>query len=139
MRGLSDVMERSHAVIQLSGNTHTMRTLLSMMSFLLLMMPGAYAQDDPTTTMDALVTVRIDGWDEAQWARINAQVVKEGNMYVEYYCLRTGVLVLRIQPVQANEKADVMAIVKRLLRDAGWKGPVEFLDVHVQQHGGSKC
>ena len=116
-----------------------MRTWLSIVAFLCLLIPGAIAQEGPTTTMDALATVRLDGLDEAQWTRINSQVLKEGNMHVEYYCLRTGVLVLRIQPVQVHEKADVMAIVKRKLRDAGWKGPVEFLDIHVQQHGGSKC
>lgn len=116
-----------------------MRTWLSIVAFLCLLIPGAIAQEDPVSTMDALATVRLDGLDEAQWTRINSQVLKEGNMHVEYYCLRTGVLVLRIQPVQVHEKADVMAIVKRMLRDAGWKGPVEFLDIHVQQHGGSKC
>lgn len=116
-----------------------MRSLFMMALFLGSLSSTVQAQEEHGVAMDAMVTLHIGGLNDAGWARINAQVHKERNINVEYVCLRTGVVVLRMQPVQVQEKADVMAIVKRVLRDAGWRGPVEFLDIHVEQHGGSKC
>lgn len=116
-----------------------MRSLLTLTVLLMLMIPHALAQEEHGGAMDAMVTLHMGGLDDAGWARVNAQVRKERNMNVEYFCLRTGVVVLRIQPIQVQEKADVMAIVKRMLRDAGWRGPIDFLDIHVEQQGGSKC
>lgn len=98
------------------------------------------AQDAPDlNALNAMVTVRIKGMDESLWTRVNARVAKELNMNVEYSCITTGIIVLRMQNVTATEKSDVMTIVKRVLHEAGVKGKVEFLDVQVQPAPGSRC
>ena len=70
---------------------------------------------------------------------ISARVARETNMNIEYSCVRTGVLVLHIQPVQVSEKADVMALVRRVLQEAAVKGKIDFLDIHVDEEGWNKC
>ncbi len=96
-------------------------------------------QDVPETTVDAIVTLRIDGLDHDGLVAISARVARETNMNIEYSCVRTGVLVLHIQPVQVSEKADVMALVRRVLQEAAVKGKIDFLDIHVDEEGWNKC
>ncbi len=98
------------------------------------------AQDEPAgQTLNALVTVQVSGMDEALWTKISARVAKDPNANVEYSCTTTGVIVLRLQKLTVTEKADVMAIVKRMLHEAGVKGQVDFLDVHVEPGVGNRC
>lgn len=98
------------------------------------------AQDDVGgTPLNAMVTVRISDLDEALWPKVNARVAKEPNMNVEYSCITTGIIVLRMRSIRAAEKSDVIILVKRILREAGVKGTIEFLDVHVEEGDGNKC
>lgn len=98
------------------------------------------AQDEPGgTPLNAMVTVRISDLDEALWPKVNARVAREPNMNVEYSCITTGIIVLRMRGIRAVEKADVIILVNRILREAGVKGTIEFLDVNVEEGDGNKC
>ena len=98
------------------------------------------AQDEPAgQTLNAIVTVQVSGMDEALWTKINARVAKDANANVEYSCTTTGIIVVRLQKLTVTEKADVMAIVKRMLHEAGVKGQIDFLDVHVEPGVGNRC
>lgn len=98
------------------------------------------AQDEPgSTPLNAMVTVRVKDLDETLWTKVNARIAKETNMNVEYSCINTGIIVLRLQHVTATEKADVITIVKRVLHEAGVKGTIEFLDVQVRTGPDNRC
>src|SRR5690349_20977280 len=98
------------------------------------------AQHEPGgTTLNAMVTVRVGGLDDALWSKVNARVTKEPNTNVEYSCIATGIIVLRMRNLGVTEKSDVMAIVKRILHEAGVKGQIDFLDVHVEPGDGNRC
>lgn len=98
------------------------------------------AQDEPAgATLNAMVTVQISDLNEALWPKVNARVAKEPTMNVEYSCFTTGIIVLRMRGLTVTEKSDVIAIVKRILREAGVKGTIEFLNVHVEEGDGNKC
>jgi hypothetical protein len=98
------------------------------------------AQDEPPgAEVDAFVTFRVEGMTTADWTQIAGRVSKEHTMTVEYSCTRTCVIVLRIQQAQIADKADIIALVKRIVREAGVKGNIDFLDIHVEPHGGDKC
>ncbi|MBS1583196.1 MAG: hypothetical protein JST66_13440 [Bacteroidetes bacterium] len=98
------------------------------------------AQTDPgTVTVNAIVTVRVGSLSEAVWAAVAARISAEDKVDVEYSCTATGIIVMRLQHVAASEKADVMAVVKRLLHEGGVKGNIEFLDVHVFLEGADRC
>lgn len=86
-----------------------------------------------------MVTVRVDGLDDVLWQKVSARVGKEGNMNIEYSCVPTGIIVLRMRNVNATERSDVMTIVKRLLHEAGVKHQIDFLDVHVETGEGNRC
>lgn len=101
---------------------------------------SSVAQDDPGgQTLDAMVTIQVKGLDDALWSRLSARISKEPHANVEYACVTTGVVVLRLQKLTVTEKADVMAIVRRILGEAGVKGAVEFLDIHVEPAMGNRC
>lgn len=112
---------------------------------LLLALLGSFAlrvsaqEEVPGNAVDAIVTMHIDDLTEAQWAHLAARVGREPSMSVEYNCMRTCVVVLRMQQLHVSEKADVMQLVKHLLKEAEVPGAVRFLDVHVEQQGGNKC
>lgn len=118
-----------------------MRTLLILLSFLgsFLVMPALAQDEPPGAEVDAFVTFRVEGMTADDWAHIAGRVAKEATMNVEYSCTRTCVIVLRIQPAQIADKADIIALVKRIVREAGVKGNIDFLDIHVEPHGGDKC
>lgn len=116
------------------------RTILLFLLFVCAAAPKLVAQQDvPETTVDAIVTLRIDALDHDGLVAISARVARETNMNIEYSCVRTGVLILHIQPVQVSEKADVMALVRRVLQEAAVKGKIDFLDIHVDEEGWNKC
>lgn len=93
---------------------------------------SAFAQNDaPTVLTEAFVTVRIDGLDHADMARLVNGIGKEQNARIEYSCVRSGVVVLFLNALPASERADVIAVVKRLIQKAGLKGNVDFLDVYT--------
>lgn len=117
-----------------------MRRLLLALVLLTSVMLPSWAQDDaPGNTIEAIVTMHINDLTNAQWDQLVARIGREPTMTVEYNCLRTCVVVLRMQRAQASEKADVMQVVKRLLKEAAVPGAVQFLDVHVEPQGGNKC
>lgn len=122
------------------GNHNAMNKLLISFLFLAFVLPVAHAQDDmPGTITDALVTIHIDGFDEAGWAGISSRVGREADVNIEYGCIRSGIVVLHFSALRTSDKADVIAVVKSLLHEAGIKGAVEFLDVHVEEKAGNKC
>ncbi|MEO8589402.1 MAG: hypothetical protein ABI432_08550 [Flavobacteriales bacterium] len=98
------------------------------------------AQTEPGgTRLNAMVTVRVSGMDEALWSKVNARVMKEPNANVEYSCIATGIIVLRMRNLAITEKSDVMALVRRILTEAGVKGQIDYLDVHVEPGDGNRC
>ena len=109
----------------------------------LLLLPIAVstrAQDEPGgTPLNAMVTVQISDLDAALWPKVNARIAREQNMNVEYSCLTTGMIVLRMRNIKVAERSDVIILVKRILREAGVKGTIEFLNVHVEEGDGNKC
>ena len=118
-----------------------MRQLLVILALITGAIPfSTYAQDDvPSSTTETLVTLRVEGLDDVGLARIETRISKEPNANMEYSCLATGVVVLHFRSLPATEKADVIATVKRMLTQAGITGPVEFLNVHMEQGAGNKC
>jgi hypothetical protein len=117
-----------------------MSRLLVLLTFLFCSSFVTKAQDDtPGTNVEAIVTMHIADLTNAQWGQLTARIGKEPSMNVEYNCLRTCVVVLRMQHLQASDKADVIQVVKRLLKEAAVPGAVQFLDVHVEPEGGNKC
>ncbi len=117
-----------------------MRRLIVLLAFLTSVVLASRAQDDsPGSAVEAIVTMHITDLTNAQWGQLAARIGKEPSMTVEYNCLRTCVVVLRMQRVRASDKADVIQLVKRILKEAAVPGAVQFLDVHVEQQGGNKC
>lgn len=117
-----------------------MHKWMALLAALLFLPLTSVAQvDAPPSTVDAFVTVRIEGLDPSGMERLNAQVAKDRAVNIEYHCLRSGVVVLHMAPVQASERADVITLVRRLLGEAGIAGKTDFLDVHIGSVNANKC
>jgi hypothetical protein len=93
----------------------------------------------PAANSDVLVVLKIDGLNDEMLARVSAQVGKQRNYTLEYSCVWSDVLVLRMSDVNANERGDVVTLCRRLLTSAGIEKGVEFLHVHVEPKGLNKC
>ena len=121
-------------------NDRTMRTLFLFVLFVGLFGPASFAQGDvPSSGTDGLVTVRVEGFDDAGLARIAARIAKEQQVSLEYTCLRSGIVVLHFQALQVSERADVITVVKRLFQQAGITGAIDFLDIHLERSALNKC
>lgn len=113
---------------------------IALLAALVFVPRSSNAQSDaPPSTVDAFVTVRIEGLDQGGMERLNTQVATDRAVNIEYHCLRSGVVVLHMAPVQASERADVITLVRRLLGEASITGKTEFLDVHVGSVNANKC
>lgn len=98
------------------------------------------AQEEPRgPSINAIVTIRVNGMNEAQWREVSARVGREAHVNIEYSCTASGVMVLRLRQIAATERSDVMTLVKGLLHEAGVKGHIDFLDVHVEPGDGNRC
>jgi hypothetical protein len=110
-----------------------------------LLLVTAFAQrspaqnDAPDAGTEAIVTLHIDGLDDATWSALTKRVGRESNSNFEYSCLRAGVVVLRMQHLSVTEKGDVITIVRGMLNDSGIRSGVEFLNVHIERQGWGEC
>lgn len=95
--------------------------------------------DAPASGADAYITILIPDLTADEWQHLQERVGKEREANIEYGCLTTGVVVLRLQHLQVSEKGDVIAVVNRILNDAHVKGTARYLDVHVEPQSGNKC
>ena len=110
-----------------------------LLPFLLSVQPASAQEGAPAAALEAFVTVRIERLDANAWSSAEKRISKEPSTNVEYVCLHAGVLVLRMRDLRVTEKADIQALVKRLLHEGGVKGSIEFLDVHVERQGPDRC
>lgn len=132
----------AHAVrAQLSEKTCPMfRSLLLTLLLLTLLSNRAVAQEDvPGAQVEALVTLRLEGTTDQMLSTLRTQVGKEPGTTLEYTCVRSGIVILYMRSLSVTEKADVLAVVKRILREAGIRAAIDFLDVHVELAAGNKC
>jgi hypothetical protein len=112
----------------------------------LLLLPVLFAfnrttaqSDVPPAALEAFVTVRIDKLDAPTWSALEKRIAREEATNVEYVCLHAGVLVLRMRDLRVTDKADITALVKRLLHEGGVKTAIDLLDVHVERQGPDRC
>lgn len=110
-----------------------------LLPYLLSVQPALAQEDAPASALEAFVTVRIDGLDANTWATAEKRIAKETATNVEYVCLHAGVVVLRMRDLRVTDKADITALVKRLLHEGGVKTSIDLLDVHVERQGPDRC
>lgn len=93
----------------------------------------------PDAGYEAIVTIHVSDLSAEGWNAVSVRIGKEPGANIEYSCARAGILVLRMQHLAVTEKVDVMTIAQRLLREAGVKGEVEFLNVFMSQQDWGEC
>ncbi len=113
-----------------------MKTIkLLIVSILLLFTTLAVAQDKAT----AWVTLKFDQITLEQYNDIATRMGKDNNSNVEYYCLESGVLVIKLQEIGVQEKADVKLIVARKVKSK-LVTTYKVIDIHLKKNAGvTKC
>jgi hypothetical protein len=108
---------------------------------LILLCSTAFTQANTTapTQYDAMVVVHVEGMDDAMLAALAKHVGAERNMTLEYSCTWAGIVVLHYTNTSTAEKADVITITMRHLREAGITAGVEVEHVEVRAVGAGKC
>lgn len=95
--------------------------------------------DGPPQQYDALVVVHIEDFGDAQLAALSRHIGSERGLGLEYACTWAGIVVLRFEGTSAGDRADVITLVDRHLREAGITKGIEVKHVHVRATGAGKC
>jgi len=122
-----------------SNGTNMRHFLLSLLLISVFAFRVGAQTDAPAAGADAYLTLLIPDLTADEWQRLQARIGQEREANIEYGCLTTGVVVLRLQHLQVSEKGDVIAVMNRILNDAHVKGTARYLDVHVEPQSGNKC
>lgn len=93
----------------------------------------------PVANSDVLVVLKIDGLTDPMLSKLVQQIGKQQNYSLEYSCVWSDVVVLRMSDVLAAERGDAITITRRFLSTAGIDKGVEFLHVHMEAQGMNKC
>lgn len=112
---------------------------LSSLFLFLMLFTVAQGATPVVTTHDALAVVRVDGLDDTRLAALSKHLGGERTIALEYACTWAGVVVLKFNDTSASERADVVTLVDRHLREAGLMGRIEVLHVHLRPTGSGKC
>ena len=105
----------------------------------LMVMAGPPLGSSPAAAT-AQVGLHIDGFYEALYGRLSAEVGKDHSIGIEYSCTWSGVVVLQFNEAPVSERGDAVTMTQNLLGKAGIEKGVEFLRITVEERSGSgKC
>ena len=90
-------------------------------------------------TYDSIVVARIDGITAQQYDAIEASVGKIDQLNIEYCCMWSGVMVLKLNGSTLYQQGDIHLYVKNVLHDASKLKKVDILHVYTGLAGIAKC
>lgn len=90
-------------------------------------------------TYDSIIVTRIDGITAQQYDDIEAAVGGIDALNIEYSCMWSGVMVLKLNGSTLYESGDIHLYIKNVLHDASSLKKVDVLHVHTGLAGLAKC
>ena len=94
----------------------------------------------PPAMSTVQVVLHIDGFNDALYGRLSAEVGRDHSIGIEYSCTWSGVVVIQFNEAPVSERGDVVTMTQNLLARAGIEKGVEFLHITLEaQQGSGKC
>lgn len=117
-----------------------MKTVKIMMLFLLIV--GGYMQVSASKSLEndhsSLVIVKIENLDKKMFEKITAEMAKHASMSLEYSCLESDVMVVKLNH-DFTAKADVQHYINNQFKKWSSAKTIEFIYIDLQTTGISKC
>lgn len=89
---------------------------------------------------DSIVVVKVHDITGDQYLAISEAVVKETDVTLEYTCLWSGLVVIKINNTSFSSKGDVYAYVSRMINQSTDVKKLELIHVHTETSGKvTKC
>ena len=89
---------------------------------------------------DSIIVLKIDGITGDQYAKISEALDSDSNTHIEYACLWSGVMVIKLFNSTISNKGDAQMYIRTKVGQASPGTSVEYLHVYVEQSSGStKC
>ena len=93
----------------------------------------------PVNTYDSVVVVKVQNLSSEQFNQVAAFIGGNNQLNIDYYCLWSGVMVLKLTNSNLHEAGDIHLFTKRTLNEASSLDGVEILHVHTSISGIAKC
>lgn len=108
---------------------------------LLIVAISSFANDPvtPENTYDSIIVTKITDITSAQYDGIEAAVGAIDELNIEYTCMWSGVMVLKLNNSQLHQTGDIHLYVKNVLHDAATLKKLEVLHVYTGLSGMAKC
>jgi hypothetical protein len=90
-------------------------------------------------TYDSVVVVKVNNLTSEQFNQVAASAGQKNDTNIDYYCLWSGVMVIKINNSHLHQTGDLHVYTKRLLNEAISSENVEILYVHSSVSGMAKC
>ena len=84
--------------------------------------------------------MKIDDLEEDMYMNLQEKIAKDNDLKVEYGCVESDIVVIKILHTKFASKADNELMVKRKLRSSVAKKEIKvvFVEIHTES-GDSKC
>ena len=93
----------------------------------------------PVNTYDSTVVIKVQNLTSEQFNEVAASLGQKDQLNIEYYCLWSGIMVLKLKNSTLHQTGDIHLFTKRMLYDATNLEKVEILHVHTGISGIAKC
>lgn len=89
---------------------------------------------------DSIIVFKVDGLAGERYQRISTAFGSDADASIEYACLWSGVMVVKLFNSSISNKGDAQMYIRTRIGGASPGSIVEFLHVYIEQSSGStKC
>lgn len=116
-----------------------MKLFLILAGALLLLTP---VNSDPVleeSTYDSIIVTKITDITGAQYDDIEYAINRIDELNIEYTCMWSGVMVLKLNKSSLSENGDIQMYIKSVLNQAATLKKMEIMHVHTGLSGVAKC
>ena len=109
------------------------------LALLVLVSMSFTAPPEDVDTYDSIIVTRIDDITAQQYDDIEAAVGGIDQLHIEYCCMWSGVMVLKLSGSALYESGDIHLYIKNVLHDASTLKKLDVLHVYTGPSGIAKC
>jgi hypothetical protein len=107
---------------------------------LMAMMLSSFTEIQSSKKYDSIIIIQVADLNGEQYSRISKMISAEPNVYIEYSCLWSGVMVVKINNSDFSKKGDVQMYMNRLIGSEVESARIKYIHHYTEQTmGDNKC
>jgi len=122
-------------------NSATIGIRRTLLGFIIISLALSFAKipSAPENAYDSIIVTKIQSITSEQYDDIEAAVSSINGLNIEYRCMWSGVMVLKLNSSQLHVSGDIHLYIKNVLYDASALKKVEILHVYTGLTGTAEC